>query len=382
MNEEPSSSAGEAPVEEAPAAAEEAAPAELAEVLVPRGSCGGAPLFINFNQDRSLVAVGRENGYTIYQCEPFCLMYTKQDSSYSIIEMLFRSSLVALVGTCDKPTNSVRKVQVWNTKTDTDLQTMNFDTAVLALRMNMKRLIVVLENRLHIHDLQTLKNLMIVHTEPNKKGLCALSPNNEKWDQCFMAYPHGATAGEVVLYDALNLQISAIKPAHNSPLSCLMFNLEGTMLATASDKGTVIRVFDTPEGNLLYSFRRGSYPAEIYSIAFNLDSSLIGVSSNTATVHIFKLDEANRKGSEEQASTVVGYLGGYMPGMVTDQFDPRSYAQVKLKAAGMQCLCALHTNSATGNTIIHVVTADGFFYTYEMPEAGGECILKKEAAIM
>merc|ERR1711988_984076 len=129
------------------------------EASVPAGH---APLFTNFNQDRSLVAVGTQQGYSIYQCDPFTLMYSKQDCSYSIVEMLFRSSLVALVGMCDRPTNSVRKVQIWNTKNNTQLQEISFDTAVKALTMNMRRLVVVLENRLHIHDLQTLKSLMIV----------------------------------------------------------------------------------------------------------------------------------------------------------------------------------------------------------------------------
>ena len=242
---------------------------------------------------------------------------------------------------CDRPTNSVRKVQVWNTKNNQQLQEISFDTAVLALRMNMKRLVVVLENRLHIHDLSTLKSLMIVHTEPNKKGLCALSPNSDNFDHCYMAYPQGTSTGEVVFYNALNLQIQTIKQAHHAPLSCLIFNAEGTMLATSSTKGTVIRVFDTPEGNLLYSFRRGSYPADIYSLCFNKESSLVAASSSSGTVHAFKLDEASKRGSEEQTGSLTGMVSGYMPGMVTDMLDPRSFAQVKLKAAGIATLLLL-----------------------------------------
>ena len=70
-------------------------------------------------------------------------------------------------------------------------------------------------------------------------------------------------------------------------------------------------------------------------------------------------------------------LTGYMPGMVSDMLDPRSFAQVKLKAAGVATLCAISGDS----TQIHVVTSDGFFYTYEIPSAGGECRLVKEASL-
>jgi len=33
-------------------------------------------------------------------------------------------------------------------------------------------------------------------------------------------------------------------PAHDSPLAAIAFNSTGTKVATASEKGTVIRVFD------------------------------------------------------------------------------------------------------------------------------------------
>lgn len=61
------------------------------------------------------------------------------------------------------------------------------------------------------------------------------------------------------------------------------------MLATASDKGTVIRVWSIPGAEKLYQFRRGTREAKIYSINFNLVSTLLAVSSAHDTVHIFKL---------------------------------------------------------------------------------------------
>jgi autophagy-related protein 18 len=78
------------------------------------------------------------------------------------------------------------------------------------------------------------------------------------------------------------------------------------LLATASDKGTIIRVFSVPDAHKLYQFRRGSMPSRIYSMAFNSTSTLLCVSSATETIHIFKLGPQTRtsEDNEEPVSPV------------------------------------------------------------------------------
>lgn len=45
-------------------------------------------------------------------------------------------------------------------------------------------------------------------------------------------------------------------PAHKNRLVALDFSQDGSLLATASDKGTVIRVFKVPTGEQMYMLRR------------------------------------------------------------------------------------------------------------------------------
>ncbi len=276
-----------------------------------------ALLSVNFNQDHSCIAVGTRDGYSITNCEPFGRVYTNQSGATSLVEMLFCTSLVALVATSDadaKSNASPRRLQIVNTKRQSVICELLFPTAILGVKLNRRRLVVVLENEIYIYDISNMKLLHTIETSPNPNAICALSPSSEN---CFLAYPSpvpsptspfaagagaaaggagaatagaaGGGAGDVLIFDLLSLSVTNVIQAHKTPISALALNATGTLLATASDKGTVIRVFSVPAAHKLHQFRRGSYAARIYSINFNAVSSLLAVSSDTETVHIFKL---------------------------------------------------------------------------------------------
>ena len=66
-----------------------------------------------------------------------------------------------------------------------------------------------------------------------------------------------ACVQQIVIYDALNLQVTNQIVAHDAPIRLLAFNADGTLLASVSHKGTVVRVFSIPDGKKLFTFRRG-----------------------------------------------------------------------------------------------------------------------------
>lgn len=173
-------------------------------------------------------------------------------------------------------------------------------------------------------------------------------------------------------------------PAHDSPVAAMAFNSAGTKLSTASEKGTVIRVFAIPDGIKLYEFRRGvKRCVTINSLAFSHDSLFLCASSNTETVHIFKL-EAPKKEPTDEAGGLMGYFGkalspsSYLPVHVAEVFNQeRAFASVRLPQAGLRNVCAIAMIGKLPRLLVS--SADGYLYIYNIdPEDGGDCTLLKQ----
>ena len=106
-----------------------------------------------------------------------------------MLEMLFSTSLVALI-------LSPRRLQITNTKVSlitlsetlglhridqsfsfqrqSTICELTFPTTVLAVRLNRKRLVVILEDEIYLYDISNMKLLYTIETSPNPHGKCSL----------------------------------------------------------------------------------------------------------------------------------------------------------------------------------------------------------------
>lgn len=370
------------------------------------------------------------------------------DGARGIVEMLFCTSLIALVGAADQPQSSPRKLQIVNTKRQSMICELLFPSSILAVKLNRKTLVVVLENEIYIYDISNMRLLHVIETTPNPEAVCALSPSA---DSSYLAYPSpvpsptsplsqqpSATSqppitqqsGDIILFSTRTLTVANVIQAHKAPISFLSINSTGTMLASASEKGTVIRVWSIPGSEKLYQFRRGTREARIYSMNFNAMSTLLAVSSAHDTVHIFKLGSQKGAGSSSNGTpgpslspspsidsrdgsqgmeggyeayidgkkksggmssalrrrslkltkNLTSSVGGYLPNTLTEIWEPsRDFAFLKLPVSGTRCIVAL------SGTMPHVmvITSEGYFYSYNIDlENGGECSLMKQYSLL
>lgn len=101
----------------------------------------------------------------------------------------------------------------------------------------------MLESRTYIYNFDDLRLIDAIETAKNVKGLVALNPDP---DNAVLATPDKILGN--VRVNAYEKNKSIQIPAHQNALSALCLNFAGTLLATASEKGTLIRIFSTETG--------------------------------------------------------------------------------------------------------------------------------------
>lgn len=204
--------------------------------------------------------------------------------------MLFRCNILALVGGGTHPKFKENKVLLWDDYQLKCIGELTFRSEVKAVKLRKDKVVVVLENRVFVYNFADLRLIDGIDTCYNPKGLCALNPESQ---HAVLATPD-QTKGNVhlELYDKGDQKTIM---AHQSSLSALALNFQGTLLATASDKGTLIRIWSTQDCTALQEVRRGSDRAEIYSLTIDKNSKWVACSSDKGTIHLFALDQTKTK---------------------------------------------------------------------------------------
>ncbi|KAL9376924.1 hypothetical protein Peur_031044 [Populus x canadensis] len=328
-------------------------------------------LCASFNQDNSGFAISTRDGFKIFDSNTGRLCYERASGAFVVVEMLYSSSLLAIVGGGEQPSLSPRRLCLFNTTTGTALRELNFLTSVLAVRLNKKRLVVVLQEKTYIYDSNTLAIVDAIDTVPNVKGLCAFSPS---LDGCFLALPSSTTKGSVLVYNVMELHSHCEIDAHRSPLAAIVMSFNGMYIATASEQGTIIRVHLVSEATKSYSFRRGTYPSTIFSLSFGpstqLPEILVALSSS-GSIHVFSLGLAiNQRGRRSSS-----FLGSLLPDSVNDAFDPAHHRVLhNAVPAGVKSNVVVRkvdkiadtslSESVASRATLSVITFNGHFLEY------------------
>lgn len=295
------------------------------------------------------------------------------------IEMLNKSNILALVGGGRYPKFSKNKIIIWDDHQGKVISQLRFNSNVINVKIRVDSIIGICEKKIYVFGINKLDTIDILDTCENSSGLACVSSNISKFILVFPSPLKGKVQTKNYTSPAESILISA----HESNIAYLALNNEGNLLATASDKGTIIRVYNTLNKEPICELRRGTKNVLITSISFDPTNSYIACTSIVGTVHIFSIKEANKDSNEKEVikneeieqKNQKG-LFRKLSGMFKIGDSERSFSKFKIK----------ENNSIIGfcenNTII-VVTSEGRYYKAKFdPVKGGKCCLLEESDII
>ena len=305
-----------------------------------------------------------------------------------IIEMLKRTNLLALVGGGKNPFFHTNQLIIWDDHQAKIISKLRFNENILSVRLRSDKIIVVSRSKMNIFDMNTLATISIINTFDNPLGILGIS-NGDNNTKLILAFPY-ESQGHVFLGDITKkCDKIAIITAHDSKIACISINKDGTLLATASDKGTLIRIFTTNDGQKFSEFRRGTKTVEMNCLSFDINNKFIGCSSNVGTIHIFSiaainklLDEKNNKNTNNEqdepknSKSLLGKIGGFLNIKNAYLDSERSFAKFRIQE--QYSLIGFGSE----NTFV-VITMDGKYYkaAYD-PKRGGDCVKIEEKNIL
>uniref|UniRef100_A0A183AI89 WD repeat domain phosphoinositide-interacting protein 3 n=1 Tax=Echinostoma caproni TaxID=27848 RepID=A0A183AI89_9TREM len=250
------------------------------------------------------------------------------------LEMLFRTNFLGILGGGHHSRLPSNVACLWDGIKRRFLLEITCASEVKAIRLRRDRIIVILSEAVKVYTFDPSPQLIYESvTCPNPLGLCHVcqAPDNP-----LIVFPgrrpgmlllvhignpassiasrdNPSPCGAPSLTSADNLPPRQIV-AHENALAAIVLNNSGTLVATASQKGTLIRVFATKECELMYKFRRGINPATITSLAFNKSSDLLCVTSERGTAHIFCLKRDSTDVESRHASSSTGHIRSAISG--------------------------------------------------------------------
>ncbi|ODM92796.1 WD repeat domain phosphoinositide-interacting protein 4 [Orchesella cincta] len=299
------------------------------------------------------------DGLRIYNVEPLVeKMHLDNASVGSIVhcEMVYRCNLFAIVGGGQQPKYASNAVLIYDDIRKRPVLEFAFAQPVLSIKCRRDRLVAVLKTEVHIFSFPNHpKKLFSVSTRSNPHGLCELSPGIKN----VVVFP-GLQVGSVEILDLSKPEWSdpssgktpANIHAHQGELACFSINNSGSLIATASDKGTLIRVWDLLKLVLLNELRVGFSSAILHSINFSVNSDLLCCSVDVGNIHIFDL-----KTTHLNRPSTWGFFGKYME----SQWALANFTVTP----ECVCICAFESDSS-----VVALCKDGTIHRYAFTSGG------------
>lgn len=369
--------------------------------------------FLNFNQTQSCFCLGTDKGYQIYSCNPMKRILQKQvpPNGVSYISMLNETNIIAYIKKDhSKEKKEEKKVIIYNESDDIIVGILEFKDIIRQVLLNTASIIVTLDDHAYVYSLLKLNLQHKIDINPITRGIGCISPvNNSIFYLGLTTSVIGAikimrfrvknkynivnesngddknnesNVNNIIHTQTTNKSIEYINPknsiimAHQSNIRFMTLSQDGKFIATCSEKGTLIRIYNTNNKHLVKELRRGSDEAVINWICFNKDNSHLLCRSKKGTIHIFHTDYKEERKQNNKLLYITGYINKYLSPL--KQYMPKyidsewSFAQFNFQ--GKSTISSFSINDPN---VIYVISFEGIVFKINFNDINHITVVKQ-----
>ena len=131
-------------------------------------------LFAGFNQDNQCFSVGINKGFRIYNTNKFSLKFERLlNMEIAMVIMLYRTNLLALVGSDNNMNNKRNKLIIWEDIQKNALSEFKFNQNIMNVKLRKDKIFVVCRDKIYVFNLSTFKNMDTLETGDNSSKFCS-----------------------------------------------------------------------------------------------------------------------------------------------------------------------------------------------------------------
>lgn len=250
-----------------------------------------------------------------------------------------------VINISDRPNDLI----LWNISENKEEAHISFEQEVLQLSFSGIFLLAITQNAIYV---MRTNPLIIQYTSKTQSPILISCINSSPEDptHALLAFSD-IRDGYLVIRKVPSTESDIIIEAHKSPLAAITISEDNTKIATASQQGTLIRLWNS-DGTPFQENRRGFTTADIINLNFSASPRYICVTSSHMTTHIFDLEEK----------------------------DPSYFQKADVRVSiphSSRVSCSLLKN----NQNLLVVTGNGECYIYNIVLSSGESTLMTQLSL-
>ena len=205
--------------------------------------------------------------------------------------MLKKTNILALVGGGQNPLFSKNKITIYDSHQELIIRQIRLNSYIINVKLRNDSIIGFIEGKIYILNINSLETIDIIEIEKSINPIYGLSNNNT----LILAFPLVDYKGKIkinkyFISSKIKKKETLSINAHESNIVFITINNNGTLLASGSEKGPYIRLFNTSNGDLLAELKRGK-KSKINSISFETNSDIIGYIGDNGKIYIYDINE-------------------------------------------------------------------------------------------